>query len=129
VLQQPTYSPAAEVTATHRLLDSADPPTAILCFSDAVAANVIRTAQDAGLRVPEDLSVVGFDDSPLAQRIRPGLTTVRQDIEAKGRAAVTALTREIERAAEPGWASATPGEILLPTTLVVRGSTAALRMG
>jgi len=142
VLQQPTNAtPAAEIAATRRLLDSADPPTAILCFSDAIAANVIRTIQDAGLRVPEDLSVVGFDDSPLAERVRPTLTTVRQDVAAKGRAAVAALIEKIaaiEKAEQAPVAAGTAAietaaietatietaAVLLPTELVVRNSTA-----
>lgn len=128
VRQQPPYSPAAEIVATHRLLESADRPTAILCFSDAIARNVIRVAQDLGLRVPEDLSVVGFDDSPLAERVRPALTTVRQDVTAKGRAAVAALTAEIERVRRGGTADSLPAdaEVKLATELVVRDSTAAL---
>ena len=51
----------------------------------------------AGLRVPEDLSVVGFDDSPLSRRLRPALTTVHQDFDAKGKAAARALTSSIAR--------------------------------
>ena len=47
----------------------------------------MHAAEDLGLRVPEDVSVVGFDDSPLASRMRPALTTIRQDLTAKGRAA------------------------------------------
>jgi DNA-binding LacI/PurR family transcriptional regulator len=125
IWQQPPYSPAEEIAAAHRLIESAQPPTAILCFSDAIAASVIQVAQDAGLRVPEDLSVVGFDDSPLAARTRPALTTVRQDVTAKGRAAVSALTAEIARVAEK---SDTAAEVLLPVELVVRGSTAAPRV-
>jgi DNA-binding LacI/PurR family transcriptional regulator len=133
VMQQPPYTPTAEIAATRSLLASAEPPTAILCFSDAIAANVIRTAQDAGLRIPEDLSVVGFDDSPLAQRIRPALTTVQQDIAAKGQAAVAALTAEIRRTAAHAQGlmhdpPPTPDlDVLLPTALVVRDSTAAPR--
>ncbi len=126
VLQQPPYAPAAEAEAVAFLLDLPDPPTAFLCFSDAIAATVLRTAQDRGLRVPQDLSVVGFDDSPLAQRLRPALTTVRQDVAAKGRAAVAALTAEIARAAagpEPG--AERSADVVLPTSLVIRDSTAA----
>ena len=75
--------------------------------------------------MPNDLSVVGFDDNPLALRMQPQLTTVRQDVDAKGRAAVTALTAAIERAR-----AGTPARarhLVLPTELIVRGSTAAPR--
>ncbi|MEV4138785.1 LacI family DNA-binding transcriptional regulator [Dactylosporangium sp. NPDC049742] len=106
-----------------KVLLAQDPrPTAILCFSDAIAQGVVQAAHDLGLRVPEDLSVVGFDDSPLAARMRPGLTTVRQDVLAKGRAAAAALTRaiaETRAGTEP-----TAEQILVPADLIVRESTA-----
>jgi DNA-binding LacI/PurR family transcriptional regulator len=97
-------------------------PTAILCFSDALAQGVVQAAQDLGLRVPEDLSVVGFDDSPLAARLRPALTTVRQDVRQKGHAAAAALTRSIEDARNGAPASAE--HLFLPAELIVRASTA-----
>jgi DNA-binding LacI/PurR family transcriptional regulator len=96
----------------------------MLCFSDVMAYRVVRTAEELGLRVPEDLSVVGFDDNPLARRMRPALTTVRQDVRGKGSAATAALMAAIEAAQEgrkPGRAK----RVLLPTELVVRDSTAA----
>ncbi|WP_315093178.1 LacI family DNA-binding transcriptional regulator [uncultured Cellulomonas sp.] len=97
-------------------------PTAVLCFSDLMAAAVVHAAEELGLRVPEDLSVVGFDDSPLARRLRPALTTVHQDFVAKGRAAAAALTSSIARfrAGDP----AEPQEHRIPVDLVVRDSTA-----
>ena len=104
------------------LLELDEPPTAILCFSDVMADWVVRAAEDRGLRVPEDLSVVGFDDNPLAQRMRPALTTVRQDVAAKGRAATEALTEAISRSQQGQ--SARVRHVLLPTELVVRASTA-----
>jgi DNA-binding LacI/PurR family transcriptional regulator len=73
--------------------------------------------------VPEDLSVVGFDDNPLARRVRPALTTVRQDVRAKGQAATAALTAAIE-ASRSGKKSPRAKRVLLPTELVVRDSTA-----
>ncbi|GAA0745107.1 LacI family DNA-binding transcriptional regulator [Dactylosporangium roseum] len=102
--------------------DAADHPTAILCFSDALARGVVQAAQDLDLRVPEDLSVVGFDDSPLAVRMRPPLTTVRQDVLAKGHAAAAALTRSIDSMRNN---TPPPAEhLLLPAELVIRSSTA-----
>ncbi|WP_344863962.1 LacI family DNA-binding transcriptional regulator [Planomonospora alba] len=104
------------------LLDRPDRPTALLCFSDAVAYGALQVAADLGIRVPEELSVVGFDDSPLAVQIRPALTTVRQDIEAKGRAAAAALTEAIADARTGR--TTVPRRVLLPTELVVRDSAA-----
>jgi DNA-binding LacI/PurR family transcriptional regulator len=108
------------------LLARSPRPTAVLCFSDAVAAGVYRAASDAGLRVPGDLSVVGFDDSRLARQLQPELTTVRQDVAAKGRLAAEALTAAIERTRAQGGkpAAGRPKSVVLPTELVVRASTA-----
>ena len=116
----------ALVLATRDLLQQVDRPTAILCFSDVMAFRVVRTAQELGLRVPEDLSVIGFDDSPLASRMHPALTTVRQDIRTKGQAAAAALTAAIE-AARAGTKPPRAKRVLLPTELVVRDSTAPPR--
>ena len=104
------------------LLDRPERPTAILCFSDVVAYGVVQAALARGLKVPDDLSVVGFDDNPLAQRMRPALTTVRQDVAAKGHAAAAALTTAIDRARSG--AATRPKHVLLPTELVIRDSTA-----
>lgn len=103
------------------LLERPDRPTGILCYSDVMASEVLRAAGDLGLSVPDDLSVVGFDDGPLARRVRPELTTVRQDIEAKGRVAAEALLEAVALAAEGR--APQPSRQLLPTELVVRGST------
>lgn len=101
-----------------RMLD--DPPSAVLAFSDLAALEVMERARDRGILVPEQLSVVGFDDNPLAARVSPAMTTVRQDIDAKGEAAVQALLRLLRQ--EP---SASPQR--LPTALVVRASTSRPR--
>jgi DNA-binding LacI/PurR family transcriptional regulator len=113
----------ALVLATRTLLQQDDRPTAILCFSDVMAFRVVRTAQELGLQVPEDLSVIGFDDSPLASRMHPALTTVRQDIQAKGHEAAAALTAAIE-SARAGKKPPRAKRVMLPTELIVRGSTA-----
>lgn len=108
-------------TAAQTLVGHGERPTAILCFSDAIARGVIRALQDSGLDVPDDISVVGFDDNPISRRISPALTTVRQDVDAKGRAAASALTLAIDRAkAGP---SRRIRHLMLPTALVVRAST------
>ncbi len=104
------------------LLDADEPPTGVLCFSDVIAHGVVRAAEQLGLGVPGDLSVVGFDDSPLARRLRPQLTTVHQDVKAKGQAAAAALRAAMDhnRAGTRGRAT----HVVLAAELVVRDSTA-----
>jgi LacI family transcriptional regulator len=104
--------------ATERLLALPDPPTAIFAAADLMAIGAIRAAAEVGLRVPEDLSVVGFDDIQLAPHVNPPLTTVRQDKLGLGGAAGDALVARI--AGDAGRASLRR----LPVELVVRGSTA-----
>ena len=123
IVQQQSSGEEAGRVAGATLLDQRERPTAILCFSDATAYGVVRAAEDRGVTIPGDLSLVGFDDNPLAQRIRPQLTTVRQDVAAKGRAAAAALTALIERTRD-GSAPARARHVVLPTELVVRASTA-----
>jgi LacI family transcriptional regulator len=111
--------PAARATAA--LLDLTDPPSAIFAFNDSIAIGVLHAARDRGLRVPDDLSVVGFDDIEPAILVAPALTTVRQPLSEMGRTAVDVLVRLLERRARE-----TP-HIELPTRLVVRASTAPPR--
>lgn len=91
--------------------------TAVIATSSLMALGVVRAARALGLRVPEDVSVVGADDSPFVAFTDPPLTTVRQDVEGMGKATVNALLDEIS-----GQESA-PGEYLFRPELVVRGST------
>ena len=93
--------------AARALLAGPERPTAVLAFSDALAADVLRAADDLRLRVPADLSVIGFDDSPLASRVTPALTTVRQDVVAKGTAAAAELVAAV-RARRAGRRGAGP---------------------
>jgi DNA-binding LacI/PurR family transcriptional regulator len=113
------------VDAVSELLARPDRPTALLCFSDALAAGALRAARAAGLDVPTDLTVVGFDDSPLARRTDPPLTTVRQDAVAKGRAAAAAVVDALDRrrAGQPAQVE----HVVLPAELVVRASSAPPR--
>jgi DNA-binding LacI/PurR family transcriptional regulator len=91
--------------------------TALVCASDPLALGAIRAVRKLGLRVPEDVSVIGFDDSAFMSSVDPPLTTVRQPIEAMGRAAVAALLDQI-RGEEPA-----ERELLFEPELVVRKST------
>lgn len=92
--------------------------TGIICASDPLALGAIRAVRRLGLRVPEDVSVVGYDDSALMMCTDPPLTTIRQPIEAMGRAAVRLLASQIDGTA------ATSERLLFEPELVVRGSTA-----
>jgi LacI family transcriptional regulator len=105
--------------ATARLLALAEPPSAIFAASDLMAIGAVRAAAEAGLRVPDDLSVVGFDDIQLAPHVNPPLTTLRQDKLGLGAAAGDALVARI--AGDPD----RPSLRALPVELIVRGSTAA----
>jgi DNA-binding LacI/PurR family transcriptional regulator len=121
VVRQPLSPEDASYEGGRLLLERDARPTGILCFSDVMAHWVVRAAEDLGLRVPDDVSVVGFDDNPLARRMRPDLTTIRQPIAEKGRVAAAALGAAIA-AAQKG--TELPGEhVVLATELVVRGST------
>jgi DNA-binding LacI/PurR family transcriptional regulator len=92
--------------------------TAVVCASDPLALGVIRAVRRAKREVPRDVSVVGFDDSAFMNCTDPPLTTVRQPIDAMGRAVVTLLANQIEGAA------ASDEELLFEPELVVRSSTA-----
>jgi DNA-binding LacI/PurR family transcriptional regulator len=112
----------AAYTAARELLAGPDRPTAVLAFSDAIAADVLRAADDLGLRVPRDVSVVGFDDSPVARRLVPALSTVRQDVVEKGTTAAAELVAAV-RARRAG-DDPPVRHHLLGTELVLRESTA-----
>lgn len=105
--------------AAQQLLDHADPPTAIFAFSDYIALGVYEAARIRGLSIPDQLSVIGFDDLPAARWASPPLTTVRQPLEDMGRlAARTVLNLARRRALESP-------RMELNTRLVERGSTAS----
>jgi len=125
VVQDGDSDDDADFAAARLLLDMDDRPTAVLCFSDVLAYRVVQAAYARGLDVPGDLSVVGYDDNPLAKRMRPALTTVRQDIAAKGHAAAAALTTAIANARTGK--SGRVRHVLLPTELIIRESTAKPR--
>jgi DNA-binding LacI/PurR family transcriptional regulator len=111
--------PAREATA--ELLRLPEPPTAVLAMSDILAIGALEAAADHDVRVPEGLSVVGFDDSPAALHAIPPLTTVAQPHEEKGRLAAQWLVEEVEQGSASRDGSR---RAILPTELVVRESTA-----
>jgi LacI family repressor for deo operon, udp, cdd, tsx, nupC, and nupG len=104
--------------AVEELLRLDPRPTAVLAMADALAAGVLGGVAEQGVAVPEQLSVVGFDDVPFAARTDPPLTTISQPTEEKGRLAARALLDALESGSPPE-----PKRTLLPARLVVRGST------
>lgn len=117
------------VAAGRAFVGTSQRPTAVFAVSDMMAIGFIRAVHDAGLRVPEDVSVVGYDGIAFADYCEPPLTTVRQPREAMGRAAVAWLLRLIENRA-PGEADSAPESVIhLPVALRLARSTAAPRHG
>ncbi|MEZ3159016.1 LacI family DNA-binding transcriptional regulator [Microbacterium sp. BWT-B31] len=114
------FHPGGGERHARELLAADDPPTAIFAGSDLQAMGAISAATDAGLRVPDDLSVVGYDDIALARWMSPQLTTVHQPLRRMGEEA----TRLVLRLSEG--ASVETLRMDLATHLVVRGSTAPL---
>ncbi len=102
------------------LLNIPNPPSAIFASNDVMAFGVIDAVRNKGLRVPEDVSVVGFDDIPPSSLMRPALTTVKQPLEKMGRLATQML---IDMLKAPG---VVPRRIELPTELVRRDSCQAM---
>lgn len=92
-------------------------PTAVFAASDMMAVGALRVLREAGLQVPEDIAMVGFDNIPLASMVEPALTTVRQPIEQLGSMAVELLISLLQN---PG--QETVHRMVLPTELVVRAS-------
>src|ERR671934_1322545 len=105
--------------AAEQLLDLPEPPTAIFAFNDNIAIGAIQAARARGLRVPEELSVVGFDDVEPATIVTPTLTTVRQPLAEMGRTGVSLLMRLLERQRFETL------HVELATRLVVRESTSS----
>ena len=110
------FSFRSGVGAAERLLSLPERPTAIFASNDDMALGVMAAANRLGLSLPDELSVAGFDDSPIAQVVWPQLTTIRQPVEAMARAAAGMLAEGLGRVQAPL-------ARLLDFELVVRGST------
>lgn len=102
---------------TTQLLDGAQPPTALICANDDMAAGALSTAHGRGLDVPGDLSITGFDDTPVSEIVWPPLTTVHQPLKAMGREAVLVLASRLSGTAKTDWRFTT-----LPHAVVSRRS-------
>ncbi|MEP6988580.1 MAG: LacI family DNA-binding transcriptional regulator, partial [Chloroflexota bacterium] len=117
------YQQQTGYETTKRLLQSVDfPPTAIFASNDASAFGAMDAVREGGLRIPDDISIIGFDDIPQASLVYPKLTTVRQPLEQMGRVAVKLLLEQIEDR------NRLPQRVTLPTELVIRDSCASFQL-
>ncbi len=112
--ESPSNDPAGGAASAAALLQGQGAPTAILTDSDQLAIGALQAAADAGISVPDDLSLVGMDDIPAARMVTPALTTVRQPMIEKGHAAGRILLGKSPR----------KKRVVLPVELIVRESTA-----
>jgi DNA-binding LacI/PurR family transcriptional regulator len=117
VVRYGDFTEESGYAATREILAAVPPPTALLCANDRIALGAYAATADAGRRVPEDVSVVGFDDTPIARYVRPTLTTVAIPTYEMGRAAMRLLLAQLG-------GSASPQLETMPTRLVVRDSVA-----
>ncbi len=119
-----SWTSASGYDAAMTLLDAGTLGTALFVANDQMALGALRALAEHGARVPEDVSVVGFDDVDDATNYRPPLTTVRQHFDRLGTQAVVALLDEVEEGIEAGTEAPTVSErTVMPASLIVRGST------
>lgn len=120
----PGWSPAHGRVIGQQLAENPQ-VTAIFAGNDELAMGVIRGLEDRGKRVPEDISVVGFDDHPFASIWEPGLTTYQQDFTAAGKAALRLAVADVE--ATVGKANSEPQYVEIPGKLIIRASAQAVK--
>lgn len=117
---------ASGVAAAEKMLTLAVRPDAIFASNDDMASGVMYVAHQMGLKIPDDLAVAGFDDTPISQRFWPGLSTVKQPIGLIGRAATELLMAQISHEKLPGDTNGTAVRLeneVLPFELMLRAST------
>ncbi len=117
-------SPELGYHVTQKLIASGKRFTALFAFNDVSAVGAIRALHEANLRVPQDVSVIGFDDIASAAYQHPGLTTVRQPLREMGTMAAKSVLAQIL-----GTAKSVGGDVIIEPELVVRGTTAVVRQG
>ncbi|HWQ34468.1 MAG TPA: LacI family DNA-binding transcriptional regulator [Blastocatellia bacterium] len=122
-LEGDSPSPETGYVATQQLLATGEPFTALFAFNDISAIGAIRALREAGLNVPEDVSVVGFDDVDSASFHNPALTTVRQPLREMGRLAAETVLQRIAN----GPAAPYPELLMVEPELIIRQSTAKAR--
>ena len=112
------FSIASGSAAAEQLLDRSGRPTAVFCFNDEMAIGVIDSARRRGVKVPSELSIVGFDDIRFARHVDPPLTTIAQPMREIGQGTVRLLLEILRGRTTP------PESVTLPHALIVRASTA-----
>jgi DNA-binding LacI/PurR family transcriptional regulator len=118
LLRTSDFTIAGGRRAMAEILIGNDLPTAVFAVDDLTAVGAMQAILEAGLRIPDDISVVGMDDIPLAASVRPALTTVRIELEELGRRGTELLMQVIDGT------TPSPGRMVLPTRLVIRDSAA-----
>jgi LacI family repressor for deo operon, udp, cdd, tsx, nupC, and nupG len=118
VIMHGDFSIESGAFAAERLFARQDRPTAIFCFNDEMAFGVMEVARRRGMRVPDDLSVVGFDDIRFSRHMDPPLTTIAQPMRDIGETSVRLLLEIIQGR------TTSPQSITLPHTLMIRSTTA-----
>jgi LacI family transcriptional regulator len=121
LIYEGTFAQLDGYTGTSVFLDMKKPPTAIFASNDVMAISAMDAVRERGMRVSEDISIVGFDDIPQACLVRPSLTTVRQPLEQMGRIATQILLDILNNPDHKH------NRIELPTELIIRDSTANLK--
>lgn len=120
------FTEASGWSAGRRMVLAKQRPDAVFAANDMMAVGCLAALAEAGLRVPDDIAVGGFDDIPIARYVAPSLTTIRVPIAALGAAAMDALCRALELAGDkstgPQPALAAPVSVVMPVELVVRSS-------
>ena len=120
LIAQGNFAEISGLSAMQQLLPHS--PSAVFVANDTMAIGALKALRQAGLRVPQDVTLVGFDDIPIASAIEPALTTVRQPIERLSATAVEVLLGILDGAA----AEPTVSRIILPTELVIRASSSSV---
>lgn len=115
IVEPGDYSEASGEVAMRQVLLTGPTPDAVFAASDLMAMGALRVLRGAGLNVPGDVSVVGFDDSPVCRHTEPGLTSVHQPVEEMGRVMADLLLARLA-------GESPPAETVLPTRLVERDS-------
>jgi LacI family transcriptional regulator len=120
LIRHASFDERSGVQAMSSLLDRKDRPSAVFVASDEVALGALKAARQGGVDVPDELSIVGFDDLPIAQYVEPALTTVRVPAREIGVVAARAL---IDAVSHPNGSGRRKPSTILATELVIRGST------